>query len=416
MHLIIMRVKFITLLVLFFSEIHVQAQKPMLRSGSWLAAVVRQDGRQIAFNMEWLSSGSWVIINGTERINIDDIITIGDSLEWHMPVFESFFRAKIQADGSLMGYWYKGSSTATQVWPFYARPGVEQRFEALKGPAKYRLNGRWAVSFTRKDGTKRAAIAELHQEADRLSGSILTPSGGYRYLDGIVTGDSMILSVFDGSNAYLLTGKIRDDRHIALGTFYSGPAGIEPWQAVYQPDAALPQDAAGMTMKEGYQRLSFRFPALDGRLVSINDDAYKNKVVVIQIMGSWCSNCMDETRFLSQYYKANRHRGVEVIALAYEYSSDPVRSGTSLRKFKERFNVEYPMLLTGVAVNDPERTQKTLPEITDIKVFPSTLFIGRDGKVKAFHAGFYGPGSGGHYEESKQFFESTVDRLLKEPG
>jgi hypothetical protein len=125
---------------------------------------------------------------------------------------------------------------------------------------------------------------------------------------------------------------------------------------------------------------------------------------------------MDETRFLSEYYKANRHRGVEVIALAYEYSSDPVRSGTSLHKFKERFNVEYPMLLTGVAVNDPERTQKTLPEITDIKVFPSTLFIGRDGKVKAFHAGFYGPGSGGHYEESKQFFESTVDRLLKEPG
>lgn len=408
--------KFIPLFALLFVSASLQAQPPVLRSGHWLAAVERQDGRQIVFNMEWLPSGGWVITNGKERISITDISKTADSLQWNMPVFESVFRAKLQADGSLRGYWYKGSSTATQVWPFYARPGIAQRFEAIRGPAKYRLNGRWAMTFTRKDGTKRAAIAELQQEADRLSGTILTASGGYRYLDGIVTGDSMMLSVFDGSNAYLIAGRVTDDKHIALGVFYTGPSGFEPWQAVYQPDAKLPETAVGISMKDGYHRLSFRFPSLDGRIVSINDKAYKDKVIVIQIMGSWCSNCMDETRFLSQFYKTNRHRGVEVIALAYEYSSDPVRSEKSLRKFKERFKVEYPMLLTGVAVNDPDRTKKTLPEITDIKVFPSTIFVGRDGTVKAFHTGFYGPGSGGHYEESKQAFESTINRLLKEPG
>ncbi len=117
-------------------------------------------------------------------------------------------------------------------------------------------------------------------------------------------------------------------------------------------------------------------------MVSISDDRFRNKVVIIQIMGSWCPNCMDETAFLSEYYKANKERGIEMVALAYEYSTDFSRSQKSLRKFQQRFNITYPMLITGVRTIDSLRTEKTLPEITRIKMFPTTLFIGRDGKVK----------------------------------
>ena len=76
--------------------------------------------------------------------------------------------------------------------------------------------------------------------------------------------------------------------------------------------------------------------------VSINDERFKNKVVIVQLMGSWCPNCLDETAFLSDYYNKNRYRGVEVIALAYEYSTDLQRSINSLKKFQKRFNVQYP--------------------------------------------------------------------------
>ena len=152
------------------------------------------------------------------------------------------------------------------------------------------------------------------------------------------------------------------------------------------------------------------FTVLDG----ITDDRFKNKVVVIQIMGSWCPNCLDETEFLSAYYKKNKGRGVEMLALAYEYTTDFQRARKSITKFKQKYAVDYPMLITGVSSVDSLKTEKTLPQITPIKAFPSTIFIGKDGKVKKFHTGFYGPGSGVYFEEFKKEFEETVTALLKE--
>jgi hypothetical protein len=101
-----------------------------------------------------------------------------------------------------------------------------------------------------------------------------------------------------------------------------------------------------------------------------------------------------------------------MIGLAYEYSSDFQRSRKSLLKFKQRFNIQYPILITGIRVSDSLRTQKTLPEITDIKMFPTTIFIGRDGKVKKIDNDFNGPGTGIHYEEFKKAFIAEVEKLL----
>jgi peroxiredoxin len=179
------------------------------------------------------------------------------------------------------------------------------------------------------------------------------------------------------------------------------------------PNASLP-DVAAMYVKDGEEKLNFRFMDLNKKFVSINDPKFKNKVVIIQIMGSWCPNCMDETAFLSDFYNKNKQRGVEVIGLAYEYSTDFERSRKSIQKFKDRFNVKYTLLNTGVTVSDTLRTEKTLPQLTTIKSFPSTIFIDKKGRVAKIHTGFEGPGTGVHYEELKKEFAATVDRLLRE--
>ncbi len=123
---------------------------------------------------------------------------------------------------------------------------------------------------------------------------------------------------------------------------------------------------------------------------------------------------MDETKFLSDYYQKNRNRGIEIVSLAYEYSEDLERSRKSLTKFKEKFNVEYPMLITGARTSDSLRTEKTLPQITPIKMFPTTIFIGKDGRVRKIHTGFNGPGTGEHFEIFKKEFDHIVDTLLRE--
>lgn len=121
---------------------------------------------------------------------------------------------------------------------------------------------------------------------------------------------------------------------------------------------------------------------------------------------------MDETAFLSQYYSENKKRGIEVIGLAYEYTPDFARASKNLKRFRDRFKVEYPMLITGVLSNDTLRTEKTLPQMTPIKAFPSMIFIGKDGKVKKTHAGYSGPATGIHHEEFKKEFEAEISLLL----
>lgn len=385
------------------------------QQGWWKAELQRADGKKIVFNFEWKEENgrpAWYIRNAAERIAVKNITRTGDSLLVQMPVFESQFRAKY-SKGLLQGVWIKAGATKWQVMDFTARPGHE-RFAATQ-PAHANISGRWAASFVAaKRAANEPAVAEFTQKGNLLSGTFLTPTGDYRYLEGVVNGDSVELSCFDGGHAYLFTALANSGTGLSGGNFYSGAVFKQEWTAVKNDKAAIPADAAAMYLRPGEDRLNFTFTDLDGHPVSINDSRFKNKVVVVQLMGSWCPNCMDETAFLGDYYTKNRQRGVEIVALAYEYTTDRERSVKSLQKFRDRFKVEYPMLITGVTVGDSLRTEKTLPQVTPIKSFPSSIIIDKKGKVRLFDTGFNGPATGVHYTEYVKEFEATIDSLLKE--
>lgn len=403
--------------VLLISLSTIAQSKHKVFIGQWRAAVVRNDQKEIVFNFETkYTQGKWTlqIRNGAEKLTVKNLYISKDSVNFEMPVFESSFKSAIQADGTLKGSWFKGTAQNTQEWAFKAEPGKSYRFLPADGKSLINISGRWEVSITRPNGTIRPAIAEFVQKGNYLTGTILTPSGDYRYLEGIVTGKQMFLSVFDGSHAYYFNANIESTTQLINGIFYAGISGQETWSAIKNAVAKLPEVGNTPQLKEGYTKLDFSFKDLDRNIVSIKDDRFKNKVVIVQVMGSWCPNCMDETRFLSEYYNQNKQRGVEIIALAYEYSTDYERSRNSLLKFKERFNVNYPMLVTGVWVNDSLKTEKTLPQISPIKVFPTTIFIDKQGNVRKIEAGFYGPGSGQYFEAFKKEFYATMDGLLKE--
>lgn len=396
--------------VLFAINSVVYSQKPV---NTWRAAIVREDGMEIPFNFtiqQQKNTSVTTIINANERLKVDSIKFTTDSIFIKMPVFESAFKGAISTK-NWEGIWIKGTAKNEQVLPFKAQPGIN-RFTPVEGNAKYNITGRWAVSF----GSEQAqtSIAEFVQKGNKVTGTFLTPTGDYRFLEGIVSGNKLYLSGFDGAHAYLFNADISRGNTITNGIFYSGARYKEAWTAIKNAKAKVKQDVAAMYLKPGEERLNFRFPDLDSNLVSINDSRFANKVVIVQLMGSWCPNCMDETAFLSDYYTKNKQRGIEIVALAYEYTPNFNRSVNSMRKFKTRFNVQYPMLITGVTVSDTLRTEKTLPQVTPIKVFPSSIIIDKKGKVRRFDYGFYGPGTGQHFEDYKKEFYATMDELLKE--
>lgn len=383
------------------------------QEGLWKAQLHRNDGNVIPFILEWKKEkGKWVwyIHNAAERIRVDNISAVNDSVIVYMPVFESQFRLKYSSN-QLSGVWLKGGAVKTQVMPFTATHS-NKRFDATP-VASSAITGKWSVKFASSKSDE-FSVAELKQSSNSVTGTFLNPTGDYRYLEGVATKDSLFLSCFDGAHAFLITGKKDGPKNISGGTFYSGAVYKENWWGIKDAKATVTTSTVAMYVKPGEEKLHFTFKDLQGQPVSINDDKFKNKVVVIQLMGSWCPNCMDETAFLSEYYNKNKQRGIEVIALAYEYSTDWERSVKSLQKFQQRFNVQYTILNTGVTVNDSLRTEKTLPELTPIKFFPSSVIIDKKGKIRKLDTGFNGPATGEHYTLFKKEFEATINSLLLE--
>jgi len=348
---------FILLLLTEFAN--AQGEKQL--NNNWRIVLERQDKKQVIFQLQQQKERGKIVlyvINGAEKIRITDVKKMSDSLFFAMPTFEASFRVKMLADGDLNGTYIKGTAAKTQYWRLHGYRNVPGRFDATMGNAKYTISGKWDVTITRANGTTRKAVAEFEQEGNKLTGTFLTPSADYRYLEGIITGDSLKLSSFDGDNARLFEARIDNTNTISGGVFYNGYSGKELWVAQKNDTVSLPEAVDAPSLRQGFSRLNFTFKDLNGKPVSINDVRFKDKVVIVQLMGSWCANCLDETKFLSDYYQHNHARGVEVIALAYELTTDRERSKKSIEKFQKLFNVQYPMLITGVAAGDEQKAEK----------------------------------------------------------
>ncbi|MGF7218446.1 thiol-disulfide isomerase/thioredoxin [Spirosoma lacussanchae] len=381
-------------------------------------AVLKTRGGDLPFGLDiqpGQAAGYTVFaLNGSERLPMDPAMVQGDSIRIPMALFESELVAKIDGN-TLRGVWRR-RRTAQQIQtvPFEATLGYTQRFVPTTQTAAATLTGSWATDFGNKSGRVDTvnAVGVFKQTGNRVAGTFLTPTGDYRYLDGNVVGDSLFLSCFDGSHLFLFKAKHNSQAKTLVGGFWSGISGYEPWAARFDPAAKLPDPASLTYLKPGAKTLRVSFPEPNGQLVSLSDPRFKNKVTIVQILGSWCPNCMDETNFLSPWYKRNRSRGVEVLGLAFERSANMTESGPKIDRMKQRFQIDYPVVLAGT--NDKAEASKALPDLNAVVAFPTTLFIDKKGQVRHIHTGFSGPGTGQYYDQYVAEFNRLIDKLLAE--
>ncbi|MCJ8208270.1 TlpA family protein disulfide reductase [Mucilaginibacter sp. RS28] len=405
-----MKFKFLSII---FSIITITAfAQTRLQNGTWRGVLATQSGAEIPFNFEVKDTAGHQqvsIINGSEHFKVNDVKTKGDSVIITMPLFDSEFRLKAEA-GSLKGNWIKHLGERDVATPFSAQYGVAYRFKPSP-QSNYNVNGRWSAYF----GTDHpdTTVAEFKQTGTKVTGTFLTTTGDYRFLEGAVDGSKLYLSCFDGGHAFLFTADIQDGQTLTNGQFFSGLTGKDTWTAVKNPNAKLPDAYSLTALKPGYTKLDFSFPDLDGKKVSLSDSRFKNKVVVIEMMGSWCPNCMDETGYLVNFYKKFHKRGVEVLGLAYERTTDFNKSKASLLKEKQHFNVPYPFLITGFT-NNKREPAKSLPALNNFLAFPTTIIIDKKGNVRKIYTGFSGPGTGNYYTEFVSQFEKITEDLLAE--
>lgn len=369
----------------------------------------RSDGVDIVFMMHAFDNGKKMfLINGADSVLVTKIDYRDDSVYIELPFYESFFTVKVQPNGDLKGYWMKKSGgVEVSRMPVTAVYGVSKRFVATKKPSQ-NITGEWATNFRSKDKDHPAA-GEFVQRGNKLNGTFRTPYGDYRFLDGVVSGDSIYLSGFDGSMALLFKGTVSGNN--IDGYMYSRNVDPLTWHSD-KGKIELSEDLTKVIPGAG--KLNFTFPDINGKKVSINDSRYKDKVVVLQIMGSWCPNCFDEMKFIKENYQRYHSMGVEFIALAYERTPDFEESKKALKPFLDEFKVPYPVLITPVSVADEDKTEKTLPQIDGLFAFPTTIFVDKRGNIAKIHTGFDGPATGAHYIKYKEEFENTLKYLTEQ--
>lgn len=388
----------------------------VFKNGIWLAKLKTASGQYIPFNFELKDSAGkkmLTIINGKEKFKVQDIKVQGDSVLIKMPLFDSEIRAALVGN-TLEGNWVRHIGSKNILIPFSAQADAAYRFFPSPQQAKFNISGRWSAPFTDDDGqNKDITVGEFKQTGNDITGTFLTTTGDYRFLQGTVSGDDLYLSCFDGSHAFLFTGKISDEKTITNGKFYAGASSMSLWSATKDENAKLPDAYSLTVLKPGYKKIDFTFPDLDQKQVSLTDPQFKNKVVILQILGSWCPNCMDETAYMVNFYKKYHVKGVDVLGLAYERTTDFATSKKNLEQLKRRFNIPYDVLVTGYT-NNKNEAAKSLPALSSFVAFPTTIIIDKKGDVRKIHTGFSGPGTGDHYTEFTHEFETLIDQLLAE--
>jgi thiol-disulfide isomerase/thioredoxin len=381
-----------------------------LVEGNWLLNFQLSENNIAPVNFNVIKKDSSYHIefsNAEEKILNKEVTLSGNKIVIHDPIFNSWFEGKIVNATTIKGMWYKDGKD--YEIPFTANHGDAPRFEKPDKLTETNANisGKWEVDFSNNNlDDHYKAIGVFQQVDDYVTGTFMTETGDYRYLEGNMYNNNLYLSCYDGSHLFLFKATLVNEK--LTGNFWSGTHWEEPWVATKNEDFELTNPDSLTFLKEGYEELAFTFPDTNGNDVSLSDDKYKGKVVIVNIMGPWCPNCKDETAYLSGVYRNKKDDGLEIIALSFDKSANFDVARETVLKIKKFFNTEYDFLIAGKA--NKIAAAKSLPMLNHVMSYPTSIFIDRNGKIRKIRTGFYGPGTGDYYT---RYVEQTNDFIAK---
>ena len=168
----------------------------------------------------------------------------------------------------------------------------------------------------------------------------------------------------------------------------------------------------GMGRTKVQERIDFTVADLKGNETSLDSDQFKGKVVLVNIFGSWCDSCNGEIPHLVNFKKKYKSQDLEIIGIAFERDSEEI-ARIKVRRLIKKHKINYPVLFGG----QEKRTHvlSTIKGIDSFKGYPTTIFIGRDGKVKDVKVNFLSETPEITKWQVKQF-EKIIVPLLQEPA
>ena len=290
-----------------------------------------------------------------------------------------------------------------------------KRFAPAAAAASHppQVGGEWAMYRTAKDKSKLDVSWRLHlrQSGSEVSGAILKTSGDSGTLVGRWQDGRLTMSHFAGERPLVFEAQLNPDGTLSITLdheFKYRAARSAELEAKGIPE---PPDLSRFTsVKDPGEPFHFSGSDLDGKMVSDADPRFRGRVVVLTIGGSWCPNCHDEAPFLIELYKAFHARGLEVVGLFFENDADLTLARPRILSFIKRYGVPFPILVPGTT----DEAAAKLPQLVNFGAFPTTIVLGRDGRVRSVHAGFPSTATGEEHARLTREERTLVERLLAE--
>jgi thiol-disulfide isomerase/thioredoxin len=385
--------------------------------GLWDATVV-VNGLEVPFRFEIAAPGRGDRVNGADaastlrgsffdgdrKVSSTQASVNGDALLLRFDQYLAVLDVTL-TDGRLEGQYSRGSRGA---YPFKATRSQKTARAAESSPAPS-IAGEYTIPTQSSKGEAAWRFIVRQNGAD-VSAAILRVDGDTGTLTGAWRDGRFVLSHFSGARPSLL--EVTPAADGALDIVQNGKNKLTAVKAdsAKARDVAAPTDPTKhTTINSRDERFQFALPDLNGRTVTDADPRFQGKVVVISITGSWCPNCHDEAPFLAELQRKYRKKGLEVVAFSFE-EVEQLTNPTRLRAFVKEYGIDYTVLLAG----EPAQLAEKVPQVSNLNAFPTTLFVGRDGKLKSTHAGFPSPASGGYYKQARKDITALVERLLDE--
>ncbi len=388
------------ILILIFSLVlYACSKKEANLEGIWNLKLNIQN-KEIPFQLHFKKSNQVDLHNGPEIINLrydllNNIVLI--------PIlnFDAVLELK-QDESFITGNWIKPNRKEEFRVPI---TGTKVENE-LKIP-KLKINEKWKIDIGQNEDVNEGILL-FTQRDDYTFASVLTQTGDYRFLTPSLKGDKLILHGFDGVFSFYFEGKLTDE--VYKGMMYSGLSSKKPFNAQVNSGFELPDATKTTTLAGNLDEIYLK--TLSGKTESLINETNKNKVKVFQVFGSWCPNCMDETRFIKQWRERNKNKDVSFSIIAFERSPNKKEAIKQLKKTKNLLEIDYPILIGGYTRDT--KVEDVLPQLKNFISFPTTIILDKNNRVRKIHAGFSGPATGKYYEDFILEFNSTIDRLLKE--
>jgi len=352
------------------------------------------------------------IYNGKEVYQLSVKKRIGDTIVYQFPAQDAEWRVAFEKDFSeARGWWTNYNKKVPVRFPVHLYMTLS---EMIPKPDTIfpELFGRWKVVFEPGTPNEEVLVGVFQQEMNgRIFGSFLSETGDYRYLHGYAANGKLHLQTYTGYWAFVVEADLNGSNEMT-GVFYSGGKSSTPFKATRDEAVQLRNEAELTYLIKRDERVVLNnLIKLNGRKTNL-DFSKKGQVTLIQIMGTWCPNCIDETNLLRALKETYGPKGLEIVALGFEVGNDSKKQRSRLKKFAKDLQVNYPVYLAGTS--SKEAAAAYFPMLNGIMSFPTSILVDRQGKIIAIHTGFSGPATGTAYTELVEKFKQEIEGALNE--